>query len=999
MNRQDAFHVGPMARPRTRLGWVFRWLKLHELMMRRRLILVLVSGLSLATWVSVRIVAGWQLARELGQARREINARRLGEASARLSRLAERWPGRGEVEYWLGVSEMLVGHADLALAAWGRVSGRAPEGPLAALARGRLAMECGRYGLAEACLESASHLSKDVGVEARRLLGRLYWVTGRNDDYRRALQWQVDHEIDASTTIRTLWSVDTVPYPVEAMRQAIEKARQAAPDDDRVWLALANLATRAGRLEEADNWLRQCEQARPDDHPVWLARLEWAESAGRVDELQRAATHLPRSCAPRARCLALKAWLAGRRDDRKAERSALEKLIDLEPGDTAALERLADLCAQDGERERVAELRDRKAILDAAHEHYRRLMNLPDLAPHALEMARAAEALDRRFDARVWWMLAARHAPTAESDAALARLTDAGPEASLEPDDRTLAEFLAPDLSTERDRVRDLGASSIPEFSNEAERRGLVFRFDCGKSDRRQLPETMSGGVAVLDYDGDGWLDVYALQGGPFPPREDRPASGDRLFRNRGDGWFEDATAASGLAALPGGYGLGVAVGDYDNDGRPDLFITRWRSYALYHNVGHGRFEDTTVAAGLGGDRDCPTSAAWADLDNDGDLDLYVCHYLKWDSATAPTCQDPPHPGNTYCDPRHFPALPDHVFRNDGGRFVDVTEEAGISDHDGRGLGVVAADLDGDGKADLFVANDTSANYFFHNRGGFHFTEEGLASGLATNAGGGYLAGMGVACGDFDGDGMLDLAVTNFYGESTTLYHNLGHGLFSDRTTAVGLQAPTRFALGFGIAALDANNDGRLDLAQANGHINDYRPATPYAMPAQLFLGDPAGRLIEVSRRAGSPWQQARVGRGLAVGDLDNDGRLDLLLVASDAPLVFLRNRSTSPTHFLTLGLEGTASNRDAVGARVVVTTSGRTQVVARVGGGSYLSSSDQRLHIGLGLARMVDRVEVVWPSGSRNSYAGLVADHGYRLREGDSVPQPLPGFSSVPAR
>ena len=332
--------------------------------------------------------------------------------------------------------------------------------------------------------------------------------------------------------------------------------------------------------------------------------------------------------------------------------------------------------------------------------------------------------------------------------------------------------------------------------------------------------------------------DRSPLRPGPAP-------FGDRLFRNRGDGRFEDATVSSGLAALPGGYGHGVAVGDFDNDGRPDLFVTRWRSYALYHNLGQGRFEDVTTRAGLGGDRDWPTSAAWADLDNDGDLDLYVCHYLKWDAVNPTLCDEPERPGDgaQLLRPADFPALPDHVFRNDGGRFVDVTAEAGIVDRDGRGLGVVAADLDGDGKIDLFVANDTTANYFLHNRGGLRFSEEGLESGLATSAGGGYLAGMGVACGDFDGDGRLDLAVTNFFDESTTLYHNHGGGIFSDRSAAAGLAAPTRYVLGFGLAALDANNDGRLDLVQANGHVDDYRPTIPYAMPAQLFLGDGAGKL------------------------------------------------------------------------------------------------------------------------------------------------------------
>ena len=241
----------------------------------------------------------------------------------------------------------------------------------------------------------------------------------------------------------------------------------------------------------------------------------------------------------------------------------------------------------------------------------------------------------------------------------------------------------------------------MPRFVDDAGEVGLDFDHRSGHVDGRLvLPETGAGGVALLDYDGDGWLDVYAVQGGEFPPPAGAP-NGDRLYRNRGDGTFEDASHSSGIAALPGGYGHGATVGDFDNDGHPDLFITRWRSYALYRNRGDGTFEDATEAAGLGGDRDWPTSAAFADLDNDGDLDLYVCHYLAWDEHGDRTCVDPDDPTQYACNPRDFPSLPDHAFRNDGGRFVDVTEAAGLVDRDGRGLGVVAADVDGDRRVDL----------------------------------------------------------------------------------------------------------------------------------------------------------------------------------------------------------------------------------------------------------------------------------------------------------
>jgi tetratricopeptide (TPR) repeat protein len=797
-----------------------------------------------------------------------------------------------------------------------------------------------------------------------------------------------ERERDPTETMRLLWNSEKQGYPIEGVRLEVAKALRVAPEDDRVWLAAADLATREGHFDEASEWLDRCERARPDDPWVWRARLDWAVAAERTDQLRRAAGHLPGSAISRARVASLSAWLAARSGDADAERKALEERVALDPAAASALERLADLAAQAGQPGQVADLRRRKGAVDAAIERYRALVNQTESPPRAEDLARAAEAIGNRIDAGIWWELAAQRDPALRSDA------DAARPRLVEPPEPAVMASLADLLPAPGTSVPSLtdASLSVPTFEDEAAARGLVFTFDNGRSDARQLPETMSGGIGLLDFDGDGWLDVYAVQGGPFPPGAGR-ALGDRLFRNN-RGRFEDVTASSGLAALPGGYGHGVAVGDYDNDGRPDLLVTRWRSYALYHNLGGGRFEDATARAGLAGDRDWPTSAAWADLDGDGDLDLYVCHYLAWDEAHPVICGGPLAKGPTYCDPREFPSLPDHVFRNDGGTFVDVTKEAGIVDRDGRGLGVVAADLDGDGRVDLFVANDTSANFFFRNLGGFRFAEEGQQAGLAAGSGGGYMAGMGVACGDLDGDGSIDLAVTNFFGESTTLYHNLGSGLFAERASASGLAAATRYVLGFGLAALDANNDGRLDVAQANGHVNDLRPATAFEMPAQLLLGAGGGRFTDASYRAGPPWRALRVGRGVAVGDLDNDGQLDVLIVADNAPLAFLRNRGAAGSHFLTLALEGTRSNRDGVAARVEVTAGGTTQVATRFGGGSYLSAGDPRLHFGLGSAARVDRVEVVWPSGRRDRYEGLAADAGYRLREGESSPQPLQGFA-----
>ncbi len=623
----------------------------------------------------------------------------------------------------------------------------------------------------------------------------------------------------------------------------------------------------------------------------------------------------------------------------------------------------------------------------------------------AAKMAGLAEQLGHWFEAKVFASVALANQPARDDlRAALARLQSPGKfTAGL---GSTLAAALGPELGEHlaanrarpaRAAVPAVAADSM-RFEDDSARARLSHVFDNGESPIHQMPEVSSGGVGLIDFDGDGWLDVYVLQGGPFPPsgmnypaaegprQSARATRGNRLFRNARDGTFEDVTESAGLPGTSQGYSHGVAVGDYDNDGRADLFVTGWRSYTLYHNRGDGTFEDVTAGAGLGGDRDWPTSAAFADLDNDGDLDLYVCHYLKWDADRPRLCQNRSHTAYTSCDPLESEALPDHVFRNDGGRFIDVTAQAGIVDRDGRGFGVVAVDVDDDNRVDLFVANDRSANYLLHNLGGFRFEEQGLMAGVACNAHGSNQAGMGVAAGDLDGDGRLDLAVTNFFDELTTLFHNLGGGQFADHTAAVGLAAPSRYRLGFGISFLDVNNDGRLDLMTANGHVNDYRPEVPYAMPVQLLIGGPGGWLTDVTARAGPPFLVPHLGRGLAIGDLDNDGRVDALVVAGNEPLVYLHNR-TAGGHYLTITLEGTKSNRDGVGARVTVEAAGSRWVSQRLGGGSFLSASDPRLHFGLGSATRIDRLEVRWPSGRVDSFQILDADKGYRLREGDPKP------------
>ena len=667
-------------------------------------------------------------------------------------------------------------------------------------------------------------------------------------------------------------------------------------------------------------------------------------------------------------------------------------MIDEEPGDTAGLARLAELALSAGDAAEVDRLRARRAEMTAAKERYRLLLR-GDTPGDPAELARLAETLGRRTEARGWALIRDGKAPGQARVPEPLVLPVSMPDAR-----RTLAEEFA-DLRKEGGPRRSLDrpAAVVPRFVDDAEAAGLRFVHDNGQTPRKLLPETMSGGVGLLDYDGDGWLDVYVVQGGAFPPAREHPPRATGSSATGATARSRTSPTAPAWTGLAGATATASPSATTTTTGIPTSSSRDGGRMRCYHNRGDGTFEDVTESAGLGGDRDWPTSAAFADLDGDGDLDLYVCHYLAFDAeATRDSAPTPRAPGRPRLQPHGVPLaarsrLPQRrrpVRRRHGrGRVVDP---------DGRGLGVVAADLDDDDRIDLYVANDMSANYLFRNLGGFRFEETGVAVRGGGQPSGGFQAGMGIACGDLDGDGRPDLAVTNYYGESTTFFRNLGRGVFADQTAAIGLAAPSRHLLGFGIAFLDANNDGRLDLISANGHVSDYRPAFPWKMPIQLLVGTPGGRLTDVSPGAGPPFQPLHLGRGLAAGDLDNDGRVDALVVCQNEPLVFLRNR-TAGGHWLTIRARGHAIESRRGRRRVTIEAGGSRQTAQRVGGGSYQSAGDPRLHFGLGASTRIDRLEVRWPSGQVDRYEGLAVDRAYRLREGDAGAKPARGGDQRP--
>jgi hypothetical protein len=524
-------------------------------------------------------------------------------------------------------------------------------------------------------------------------------------------------------------------------------------------------------------------------------------------------------------------------------------------------------------------------------------------------------------------------------------------------------------------------APPAPIFTDRAADWGLRFTYSTGQTGELYFPEIMGGGVALLDYDNDGDLDVFVVQGHPLKPGspDPGPAGWGRLFRNdlitpQGKNpvpRFVDVTAQSGIRAT--GYGMAVATGDFDNDGWTDLYISNFGSNQLWHNNGDGTFTDVTARAGVDDPR-WSSGATFADLDRDGWLDLYVLNYVDYSIANNVRCYAPSS-RRDYCGPSTFAPVPDRLFRNRGnGTFEDVSLPSGIGRKAGPGLGVVADDLDGDGWPDLFVANDGAANFLWINQKSFTFREDGLLAGVALNAAGKPEAGMGIAVGDADGDGRDDLLITHLTAETNTFYLNLGGGLFEDATARSGLGAPSLPFTGFGTGWLDFDNDGKLDLAVFNGAVNlagamgSGPGIAPYAQPHQLYRNLGNGRFA-VAPEAGPDFQKLAISRGAAFGDIDNDGDTDILVVDADGPLRLLVNESGDRNPWLGLRLvgkpAGAKAERDMIGARVEVRRKGAPSLWRRAAtDGSYASANDPRVLVGLGDASEVTGVRVLWPDG-----------------------------------
>jgi len=540
----------------------------------------------------------------------------------------------------------------------------------------------------------------------------------------------------------------------------------------------------------------------------------------------------------------------------------------------------------------------------------------------------------------------------------------------------------------QRGSVGVAGSGPI-RFENRQASSGVTFVLNNGTTEEKPIIDSVLGGVAVFDYDNDGYLDIYFANGAKIPGLEkDGPGFYNRLFHNNHDGTFTDVTNRAGVKG--DGYSMGAAAADYDNDGWTDLYVTGVNRNILYHNNGDGTFADVTERAGVsgltaGGKKLLSVAAAWLDYNNDGRLDLFVANYVDWRVANNRVCGDPGR--RLSCTPELYAPLPNILYRNNGdGTFTDVSEATGIAQHPGKAMSVATADYDGDGFTDIFVANDREPNSLFHNSSGKEFVELGIESGVALTEDGQAVSNMGCDFRDVNNDGRPDLLVTSLEGESFRYFLNVGRGLFSDASYSAGIGYPSSQMSGWGIGAYDFDNDGFKDLFTANSHVHEnvhFYWAEQYRQANAVFRNEKGGRFVNVTSAAGAALRESAAHRGTAFGDLNNDGRVDVVVSAIGSPAELLYNTSPGTNHWIVIETIGTVSNRDGIGTQIKLTgESGKVQynhVTTSVG---YASSSDKRVHFGLGTDRRIREIELRWPSGKTQVLKDVAVDQILKVTE-----------------
>jgi hypothetical protein len=528
-------------------------------------------------------------------------------------------------------------------------------------------------------------------------------------------------------------------------------------------------------------------------------------------------------------------------------------------------------------------------------------------------------------------------------------------------------------------------AASAVQFAEATTPAGLTFVHNTGRAGKKFLPETMGSGGAFVDLNGDGWLDIVLINGKDWTPKGRRSFSA--IYKNNGNGTFTDVTAASGFDVEM--YGMGVAAGDYDNDGRDDLYVTTLEGDRLFHNEGSFKFRDVTKASGIV-NAHFGTSAAWLDYDRDGKLDVFVANYVQWTAATDVYCSLDG-TNKSYCTPESYKGTASKLFHNLGaGKFEDVTGKAGVGDPTSKSLGIAVVDYDGDGWPDIFVANDTQPNKLYRNNGNGTFTEKGVASGVAFSEDGVARGAMGVDAADYDRSGRPHLLVGNFANQMLALYRNEGNGLFVDEAPSSTVGRASLLSLAFGVFFFDYDLDGQQDIFAVNGHIEEeiarVQPKVLYKQIPLMFHNLGKGRFDSVGASLGAAFNVPQVGRGAAYGDYDRDGDLDILLINNQGPARLLRNDGGNRNHWLTIRTAGTKANRDGIGAVVRVESASGVQMQTVHSGSSYCSQSDLALTFGLGPDTTVKSIDVAWPSGTKDRVTGVAANQFVRLQEGVGI-------------
>jgi len=950
--------------------------------------------------------------RLLGRAVDALERARYEEAERLARAVLERWPEHVPALLIAGEAAVRSDRSDEALAYFLRV----PAAPSAEYVRAQYGaatrlLLMGQAHAAEKCLRSVLALDPQH-EKAHEKLAVLLQVEGRTWE---ALPHAQALLLAGQCSGDRLLMIGGIDAMMVHNPHLVDTCLRTVPEDPLVLLGRARLDLIENRVDRAE-WVFQQIIAR-DPHQIEAQARLGEVLLNRADSAAFLRWHaaLPSEADRHPHIWYLRGMWAKRQDQlRAAVRCFLESLR-LHPHKSSANFQLSQALIALGLSEAAESFADHARTLSKLEFLLHELRGLTDLEMMR-QVAEINEQLGRHWEAAGWCQTALFVNPqTPWAKAKLKR----GPLRAVRTSEFTLASaqpalrldvsaFPLPQWRQAEDADMDMAESAdeIPgkgtgkkaprgpvdgtvRLLDMAAETGLLFQYHNGTTSTSGLEhilQTVGGGVGCLDYDADGWPDLYFAQAGRWEDRGEASAPTDRLFRNLGDGRFLDVTEQAGLGDRE--FSQGITVGDYNNDGFPDLYVANVGPNRLYRNNGDGTFTDITEQAGVGG-REWTASGAWVDLNGDGNPEIYAVNYLLLDEVLKRRCARSGHPMG--CSPTMFTAEQDRLYENLGDdRFRDVTEECGIEAADGKGLGVLAADFDGSGRINVFVANDTTANFYFVNQTAgpgqpLSFAEQGLQSGLAFNEAGQAQACMGIAAGDVDGDRRLDLLVGNFYADSNTLYLQTPEHTFLDESRAAGLREPSFDMLTFGTQFLDGDLDGWLDLIVSNGHVDRaFDPNVPDLMPPQYFQNLGQARFRELSAHSLGPYfQQQYLGRSVALLDWNRDGKPDICISHLDAPVALLTNDTSDAGHYLAVTLIGVSSSRDAFGSELELSAGARTQIRQVIAGSGFMASNERKILFGLGHATRIDRLQVRWPSGAIQVFEGLDSDQELAIVEG----------------